>query len=136
MIQELREFSKFVGTRLPMFSEEGIVHDRLFKMINEHLVLIATDDERGPMGFIAGYVTPHIMNPGITTLCEVLYWVSEKHRRTRAGLLLMDGFVKWGRENCDWICFGLESNSPVNDATLLKRGFRLKERNFLLEVGD
>jgi len=50
------------------------------------------------------------------------------------GLMLLEEFTDWGKRNADWISFSLEDKSPVKDTTLTKRGFRLKERSFILEV--
>ena len=134
MLPQLQKFSQFYGTKIQLFGDEA--HARCFieNQIEQHLVLIADRDGTGPIGFISGIVTLHPYNPSIRLLSESFWWVDEEFRGTRAGLLLLEEFVAWGKVNCDWITFALEEHSPVRDKSLLKRGFHLQERSFLMEV--
>lgn len=133
LVAQLKEFSVFFGTRRPLFPTEEFASVSMLGFIENHLVLIA---ERGgeQIGFIAGMITPHAFNPEIKVLLEMFWWVNELHRGSRAGLLLLEEFTAWGRANVDWILMGLEAKSPVNEKVLTKRGFKLHERSFLLEV--
>ena len=79
-------------------------------------------------------IAPHIFNPKIMTLTEVFWWVKPEHRGSRAGRDLIEEFILWGKENVDWIITTLEENSPVNDSVFLNRGFKPKERSFIMEV--
>jgi len=135
LIAQLREFSQFFGSRIPLFQDEAFARTTLAAFIAGHFVRIAEQANCGPVGFIAGGVGRHWMNPEIRTLAEAFWWVAPQHRRSRAGVVLLNEFVDWGRKNVDWIEFALEDNSPVKPETLLKRGFRFKEHNYLLEVG-
>lgn len=134
LVGQLRIFSRFVGTKKPLFSDDEYARIGMTNMVKDHLVLMADDDAHGQVGFIAGLVTPHMMNPTIRTLVEVFWWVAEDHRHTRAGAALLNDFIAWGKAHVDWITFGVEAKSPVRESTLLKRGFRLQERNYLMEV--
>jgi hypothetical protein len=88
LTSEAREFSRFNATQYPMFEDEAYVRAGLLGLIAQHFVRIAVrGDER--LGFIAGYYMRHPLNPNIVTLCEVMWWVSEPHRRSRAGLMLL-----------------------------------------------
>lgn len=133
MLDQLRQFSQFVGTKRPLFADEGFAREKMISMIREHVVLVAEKDTQR-MGVIAGILVPHFMNPKIRVLAEMFWWVQPEHRQTRAGLLLLKEFIRYGKEAADWITFALEHNSPVRDETLLRHGFSPLERNFILEV--
>jgi len=134
ILAELKEFSKFYGTKHSLFGKD-LEHSEVFIqiLIDKHLFLVADDSTHGLIGLIAGTVEPHPYNPEILTLNECSWWVQEKHRGSKAGLLLLNEFVRIGKQHCDWIWMTLESASPVKDASLIRRGFKEQERSFLLE---
>jgi hypothetical protein len=133
LIVQLREFSKFNDVKYEVFGDEGYAAQKLVEMMERHYFSVA---ERGNelLGFLAGYYVPHPFNPQIITLVEMFWWVASEHRCSRAGLMLLDDYVAWGKRHANWITFALQSNSPVNPKTLLKRGFIEQERSYLLEV--
>lgn len=130
---ELKKFSAFYGSKLPLYPSEEYSDKAIRLFINDHYFSVA--ERAGKlMGFISGFVSNHIYNPSIKVLTESFWWVAEEFRGTRAGLMLINEFVAYGKEVCDWIIFTLEHHSPVSDRTLLKRGFKEYERSFILEV--
>lgn len=134
LVEQLRQFADFFGSKKSLFADEAYVRSQLEVFMNSHLVLVAEREDLGRIGFIAGFVTPHMFNPAIKVLAEMFWWVDPLKRNTRAGLMLLEEFIAWGKSNVDWITFTLESKSPVNDRLLYKRGFKLQERSFILEV--
>lgn len=134
LIPELKKFSTFFNTKHEIFGGESHVTMGLVGIIRHHVLFIATLGDAGPIGFIGGIVTPHLFNPKIKVLAETFWWVDESHRWTKAGLKLLNAFVEYGKENTNWITFSLENHSPVNERALLKRGFKLHERNYLCEI--
>ena len=132
ILKEAKEFADFYGSKIRL--DDDIEHSKnlLFSLISNHLVLVYDDGEK--KGFIAGMITPHHFNPKIKVLCELLWWVGEKHRMSGAGKALLDAFIDFGKSNCDWITFTMEDKTPVKDSALLSRGFHFKEKTFLLEV--
>jgi hypothetical protein len=100
-------------------------------LITNHVVYVAMLGSLG-IGLVAGWAVMHPFNKEITTLSETFWWVSPEHRGSRAGLMLLNKFVEEGK-NFNWTLFTLEDKSPVNEKTLTKRGFKLKERTFILE---
>lgn len=134
LIPQLKDFSQFFGSSIPLFPSEDFARTALAQMITDHLVLIAEHKTSGPVGFISGYLFPHAFNPQINVLTETFWWVQEDYRSSRAGLMLLEEFTKFGRAHADWITFTLEHHSPVRDETLLKRGYRFSEKSFLMEV--
>lgn len=135
LLLQLRAFYKFFGeTKKELFPPGAEAERKLKLIIGEHLILIAEKPGVGPIGMIGGLVSPHMFNDSILTLSELFWWVDEGHRRSTAGLRLLDAFVEWGREHVDWITFALEHNSPVRPETLYRRGFQPRESAFLMEV--
>lgn len=133
ILKELKEFSAFYNTKKPLFPEVLHAKSVMLSMIDNHVVFVA---ERGTelLGFIGGIVTPHFFNPEIKTLAEMFWWVAKEHRGSRAGLLLLNHFISWGEVTADWITVSLETQSPVREQCLTKRGFRCTDRAYLREV--
>lgn len=134
---QLKEFADFFGTKKSLFGAPDHVDTGLEELIMRHLVLIAeasTPEGTERAGMIVGTIGPHMMNPEIRVLAEMFWWVSRKWRASRAAVMLLEAFIDYGKANADWITFVLEDMSPVRDKTLERKGFRLKERMFLMEV--
>jgi hypothetical protein len=134
ILVHLKEFAKFYKSKKSLYGEDEQFSSNLIKgFIENHVFFVAVRDDK-VVGFICGIVLPHAYNPKISTLTELFWWVQEDARSSRAGTLLLNEFIDYGKKNVDWIICTLEDDSPVSDSTFLKRGFRLKERSFLLEV--
>lgn len=134
LVDQLRLFSKFFGTKRSLFPGDQAAAYGLKEMIRDHIVFVADLDGTGPIGFIGGYYVRHPFNNAIRTLTETFWWTDEEHRGSRAGLMLLNAFLDWGKQNADWILFALETHSPVKQDVLTKRGFHLQESNYLMEV--
>jgi hypothetical protein len=134
LLQELRAFADFAQTKFDLMGDADHAKDAMLAVIKDHLVFIAECAERGPVGFIAGWISGHPFNPKLRTLSEMFWWVREAFRSSRAGLLLLNAFTEWGLANCQWITMALEAHSPVNPKSLEKRGYRLFETSYLLEA--
>lgn len=134
IVEELKAFSAFFGSKIRLFPDEEHARNGIKAHIDNHLILVA--EKAGEfVGFISGIYGRHMYNPSISTLTETFWWVTPKHRNSRAGLVLLNEFVRIGKEKSNWILFTLEHKSPVNDRCLTARGFNLIERNYLMEVG-
>jgi hypothetical protein len=133
LVAESEEFAKFFDAKISLYNPEHLSH--VFGvLIDSHLIFVA--EVRGERsGFIAGLYTSHFLNPHITTLTELLYWVSPKFRGSRSALMLLNAFDEWGAEHADWVLMTIEDKSPMKDETLFKRGFRHKENCFIKEIG-
>lgn len=131
---ELGEFAEFASTRHSLIpSDPEVMRQGFNQFVKNHIFLVAERD-LVPMGFVAGVVFPHLFNPEILVLQEVFWWVMKAYRGSRAALMLLDAFIAWGRESVDWIFFSMQPNTPAGDRVLLKRGFKLQEKTYLLEV--
>lgn len=138
LLGELREFSAFYATRRQLFGDEAYARVALRRMITDHLVLIAEAKGGERVGLISGWLYPHPFNPEIKTLSETFWWVATQFKNTfiggRAAQLLLDAFIEQGKARAQWIVFMLAHNTQVNERALLRRGFRLQERAYLMEV--
>jgi hypothetical protein len=136
IIDELRKFSEFFGTKKRLFGDDKYVFDGLMDMVTNHVMMVAEDADGSLMGFIGGYLLKHPYNPEITVLQEAFFWVTPERRRSRAGALLLRAFIDHGRQHATWITFALvEEKSEMREEHLTSLGFRLHERSYLMEVG-
>jgi hypothetical protein len=133
LASEALKFSKFYGTKFQLFPGEELAKKGFESLMTKHLVLIS-EDNGVPTGFIAGYYLPHPFNPNLILLAESFWWVKEEFRAGRSALKLLNAFVDFGKKHANWITFSLEHHSPVKESCLLKRGFRFQEKSYLLEV--
>ena len=133
LLPMMRDFSKFYGSKKPLYRDDETAIELLRGMIESHIVM-AAEKNRGLVGVIGGIIGPNYFNPDIINLTETFWWVDPAHRRSSAGLGLLEAFISYGRANADWISFTLECESPVRNETLTRRGFVLKEKNFILEI--
>lgn len=132
IISELKAFSSFYGGKIPVFGNQEHMENLVETLIQTHVMLIC-DDNDTKLGFIGGFLGPHLFNPAIRVLTELCWWVPERHRGTKAGSLLLDAFQEFGKKHANWVTMTLEADSPVPEIILIKRGFTLKERNFYME---
>lgn len=133
LLIQIEAFQDFAGFKRKLLVDKRHARGVLANMIANHVVLIAHKG-RTRQGFIAGFDAPHPFNPAIRVLSEAFWWVDKAFRGSRAGALLLREFEILGRAVADWIIFSLEHHSPVHEEHFVKRGFRLAERAYLLEV--
>ena len=133
LLEQAQAFEKAAGYKHRLFPGAEKASLVFAGLITNHIVLIATTGAER-LGFIAGAKSNHHFNPELRLLVELLWWVPEKYRGSRAGLMLMREFERIGRAEADQVVFSLEADSPVRLEHMTRRGFRLVERSFLLEV--
>lgn len=135
ILAQLKTFANFYGSQISLYSKDiDWSKGQLKHFIENHYFLIAEAAEHETrIGFISGVLTPHIFNPSLTVLSETFWWVDEQYRGTRAGLMLLNEFTEWGKVNANWVTFAIEEHSPVDERCLTKRGFKLKEKNYIME---
>lgn len=132
LFEQCDAFAKFYGSKISLAGNPTYGKFFLQSLIDNHYIQIGMLDNTRA-GFIAGLVTPHHFNPDIKQLSEILWWVPEEFRSCGVGAKLFKEFVEFGRENCDWITFTMEANTPIDDSILTKTGFRLTEKAYLME---
>ncbi len=147
LMVQLRAFDQFASYKRSLVEDDAHARLALKHLVENHVCIIAegsTCEHVGDcpggtpclnrLGFIAGYRAPHPFNPKINVLNESFWWVSPEHRKTRAGIMLLDQFTDIGKRLGDWVVMTLEHHSPVADRHLTKRGYVPREQTFLLEV--
>lgn len=134
LVSELQLFSQFFGTHKSLFPSITYAREALKSFIKTNILLIADKAGVGPVGFIGGAYHKHFMNPDITVLTELFWWVQKSYRHTRAGLLLLNKYIDEGKKIADWLTVSLEHKSTVNARSLTRRGFKLHEHSYIMEV--
>lgn len=147
LLEQLREFSRFYGTQRPLVPSDPDMATRLVEtMTGACPFFIAEKHSQSDgeadynfhfvesVGFIAGQLGVHPYNPEIRVLTEMFWWVVPEYRGTRAGAILFNVFTAYGKQHADWVIMTLEKDSPVDPKSLEKRGYRLQESSYLLEV--
>lgn len=135
LLTELKEFAAFVDMGIDLAKNEEYSRTQLLNIVERHFCLVA-DDEGKPVGLLAAYDIAHPFDPHKRFLSEQFWWVTPKARGGRAGLMLLNAY----REKCAEVfaqdgiaAISLEAQSPINQKSLEKRGFRLTERTFIYD---
>lgn len=106
-------------------SLEGLAN----RMMMDGTGILAFYNER-PVGAIGGVLVPHIYNPNITVLSELMWYVLPEFRNGRAGLLLIKEFKKLAEEIADEATLSTLPTSDIKEETLAKLGFHYGEKAF------
>lgn len=135
LVDELRAFADRYGTRKSLCPDDPIEAQRIvLQMVDNHVFFIAEHDSER-VGCVAGYLVGHPFNPSIRLLAETFWLVPAAPLSGFAAVSLLDAFVAFGKEHADWITFGtVEGVTHAAARHFLRRGFRLHERSYLLEV--
>lgn len=83
-----------------------------------------------PVGAIGGVVIANLLNPSITTLAEIFWYVLPEYRSTRVGFLLLKALEERAKEVANELTLSILPHSEVNIDTLEKRGFKFEELSF------
>lgn len=133
-----REYRARSGVRRQIRVTSG-ARERLCALVDQGPAFVAERTEAGdeggavPVGFLVGLLSPHVLDPEIATLIEVLWWVAPYARRTRAATELLDAYLAYGREYADWILLTTGPASAVGHRSLARRGFHTHETTYLCE---
>lgn len=99
--------------------------------LEDHVTLIALKDGK-PIGFLVGAASqPHFSSTKVAM--ELGWWIDEKHRRTRASVLIYQAYEDWAiRIGCSHVQGAyLPGVSPPLDAFYKSRGYTQVESSFL-----
>lgn len=114
--------------RPDLYNREALEH-LANKMMVDGTGILALHDGR-PVGAIGGVVMPHIYNPNVTVLAELLWYVLPEYRNGRAGLLLLKAFRKLADEIADEATMSTLPSSDIKEETMAKFGFKFGEKGF------
>lgn len=135
LVKELETFSSEYGTKKSLFVDSMTTECLVEEIAENHVMFIAETDKGELAGFISGFQYPHPFNPSIKMLSENFWWVDKNHRNSRAAAMLLKRFIEFGKKHFDQIVMVIEDQSPVDEKHFLKKGFKLKEKSYLLECG-
>lgn len=130
---QLRELHAVSGQPADIYDEKHVLNT-LPNLIEGHVFLVAEMDGGAPCGFICGMILSHYLWPKIVTLVELVYWVERAHRFGRAAEALLDRYVEVGKKYVNWVIFTVARFTPIKPESLQRRGFTLKDTNWVLEV--
>lgn len=116
----------------PDLYDPHTLQELALKGIREQTVILVTKHTK-IIGVIGGVLVPHYLNRNQMTLAEIMWYVLPEHRSGRAGLLLLKAFTELAKDKAAKATLSLLGSSPISDKTLEKFGFKLTERNYLME---
>lgn len=135
LLEQLRAFSTFYGTTIPLFPDDpasaASILEAQLSGVNPFFVAVVRGDRAG---FISGALITHPYNPKLRLLQELFWWVDPAFRGTSVGARLLAAFEAYGRAHADWILMTVEAKSPIDPRSLERRGYRLHESTYLMEV--
>lgn len=134
VMKQLKDFDIFNGTKRRLYPGDEEARIIVENLINNNYFLVAINKSQHIIGLIACALMPHFLNKNITTFVQLFWWVQKEYRCTRIGLELLESSIAFGKDNSDWLIYGMGPNSTVNDRSLIRRGFVPNESIFLLEV--
>lgn len=127
--EQVEQFLLFMGGDIPFNAPH--IEQLVLTFIKQHFMLVVEKD--GELsGVWAGMLHPHFLNPDVKVLTEVMWWVPEEKRNSRAGLLLLSAQEQIARHyGVQLECLSTEVGSPLNQGSLEKRGFKLQEHSWI-----
>ena len=142
LISRLLKLSQFAGTKRLLFEDNEYMRNGERDVVEKHVMFIAekTDAKNAlacgikNVGFIGGYFVGHPFNPNVRYLSELFWWVDEDERGSSAGYRLLRAFIDFGKQNADWLVFGLNEKTPVKEESILKLGFKFHESCYLMVI--
>lgn len=123
LLEQLPALDRFFGSSRSLMPTLEYAEDLLRMLIAEHPVLIASTDN-GPIGFLAGHLMSHPLNPERTVLNAILWWVMPQYRGSRAGYQLLRAFLALGKERADWVTMTVQPQTPIDPSGLTALGFQ------------
>lgn len=124
-------YGKPLSTTADMRSEYS--QKVLTDFITNHVCLICVKDGES-VGLMVGYVHSHLFNPKIKSMSEILLWVKESFRNSRAAYLLMKEYSKIA-DSFDFATMAVNTKTNLNLRSLNKLGFKLNEIILTKEKG-
>lgn len=137
IVSQLPEYSDgYTPNGKQLFTDADTASAQLSTFMDTGNVLLVAHDGGTLVGFMAGLLTPHFMNPGIKVLAHLLWWVPKMFRNTRAAALLLKEFSRIGYERADITSLNLQKQAIIKDASLRRYGFVPHEVTYLMEAAQ
>jgi RimJ/RimL family protein N-acetyltransferase len=135
-LEECRRLAQFYRIqRVSLFPADAREAAALLRTLMEHHLFLVAERDGVPLGLITGSVSAHPCNQVVRVLGELFWWVSEQHRGSRAGLMLLDAFLEWGEANADLVVVGtIAGRTNIGAASMRRRGLHAHELSYVRET--
>lgn len=134
VVEQAAAFLRYIDVGVPVDYDHLEKLFDTFSGANFYLLVVTCDDQL--RGVAAAMLQDHFFNPAVKMFSEVMWWVPEEFRNSRAGAILLDAMDKIGSATADLVVLAIEHNSKVNVRSLNKRGFEMKEMSLLKRVAQ
>jgi RimJ/RimL family protein N-acetyltransferase len=133
MIREGQEFLSWVYPDKRVDNETLI---QRLRMVTTQGVCYVAEINGKQIGAIGGIITPNMWYGLEQDLTELFWWVQKEYRGSSAALRLLKQFILHGKTDpkITNVIMTKENISPISEKVYEKRGFELKESNYVMEV--
>lgn len=131
VVEQAKEFIEYL--QLPLKWNEAHMYGVVEEYVKSHHVILAI---KGTLrvGVAAGFVTPHLLDPSTKVFTEIMWWVRPEWRGSRAGVMLLNAMEYVAKSRGAFFVLSTEEHSPLNKASLAKRGYKLRELSYVKEM--
>ena len=130
IVEQAKIFDEYYNGVVPFFSET-YARENAVALINGRGIVLISEQNGHRTGFISGIISPHIYNPTIRVLVEMLWWVIPMYRKTRAGAKLLRAFTAWGKDNADMLTISIPTKTYIREESMKKNGWGMVEKTFV-----
>lgn len=125
VLEQCEAFLRTADVNVPFNKQHLLV---LWNTPQIQVLIVKHKGERRGLGVYS--VAGHPFNPDVSTFTELVWWVPEAHRNSRAGLILLDVMDDIASKY-DLALFSVLHNSPIAERALTRRGYKQKETSFV-----
>ena len=130
-----RSFHEFYPYRSIPFQEDKvrILFDRYLSNPLEMIVIVAKTDEK-TIGVLVGHLSElYFSNTKVAG--ELIWWVDEEYRRTKAGIQLFHAFEFWARKVSASFISGVNTSETTDVSKVyIRNGYHLAETTYVKEI--
>lgn len=124
-------------SELLAFDSDSVAQTLRNLIESEQGSLLIAENESGPIGFLGALIYPFYFNFDHLTGQEVFWWVDKEHRKTGAGLALLELTEAWAKSNGakSFSMVALQGSMPDRMAKLYQSmGYRPNEYSYIKRV--
>lgn len=115
--------------RLDLYSAQQL-HLIYHKVVEDKTGIICWKDGVR-VGLVVGILLPHHLKPSYTVLTEVVWYIHNDHRKSRATVMMLKAYRGLIDSKADEGVFTLLTDTPISDSSMERFGFQPAERNFI-----
>ena len=136
LLDVLAQFNRESGYKTSLLPDAETIETMIEAVAENHICLVAEDDDEKIAGFVAGTLEKCPLNPDVLMFNEMLWWVQPQLRGEFGvgGKLLDEAVAEARRRGAKMIWWSLQDDTKVSSESLRRRGFVKKEIKYLLEV--